>query len=58
MYIKYKSENQFEKYIGTGFIILCLTILVSIVGILGYTLHIDKEKVDISPSTNINQSNQ
>ena len=47
-----------EKYLGIGFIILCLAVLVGIVGILGYQLYIDKEKVEISPATNINQSNK
>lgn len=47
-----------EKYIGIGFVILCLSVLAGVVGILGYQFHMDKEKVDISPATaNINQSN-
>lgn len=47
-----------EKYIGIGFVILCLSVLAGVVGILGYQMHISKEKVDISPATaNINQSN-
>ena len=33
-----------EKYLGIGFIILCLSVLVGIIGILGYHLYIDKEK--------------
>ena len=45
-----------ETYLGIGFVILCLCVLVGIVGILGYQLYIDKEKVEISPATNINQS--
>lgn len=46
-----------EKYIGIGFVILCLSVLAGIIGILGYQLHLDKEKVDISPANaNINQS--
>lgn len=45
-----------EKYLGIGFVILCLAVLVGIVGILGYKLYIDKEKIDISPATTINQS--
>jgi Na+-transporting methylmalonyl-CoA/oxaloacetate decarboxylase gamma subunit len=48
-----------EKYIGIGFVILCLAILAGVVGILGYQMNISKEKVDISPATaNINQSNK
>ena len=48
-----------EKYIGIGFVILCLTVLAGVVGILGYQFQMDKEKVDISPArTNINQFNK
>lgn len=39
-----------EKYIGIGFVILCLAVLAGVVGILGYQIHIDKEKADISPA--------
>lgn len=47
-----------DKYIGIGFIILCLAVLAGIVGILGYHFYADKEKIDISPaSANINFSN-
>ena len=47
-----------EKYIGIGFVILCLSVLAGVVGILGYQIHIDKEKADISPArANISQSN-
>ncbi len=46
-----------EKYIGIGFVILCLTVLAGVIGILGYQFHLDKEKVDIRPATaNINQN--
>ena len=46
-----------EKYIGIGFIILCAAILVGIIGIVRYQFHLDKEKVDISPTkTNINDN--
>ena len=48
-----------DKYIGIGFIILCLAVLAGIVGILGYRFYLDKEKVDISPAnTYTNQSNK
>lgn len=48
-----------EKYIGIGFVILCLAVLAGIVGILGYHFYADKEKIDISPaSANINLSNK
>ena len=47
-----------EKYIGIGFVILCLAVLAGVIGVLGYQFHLDKEKVDISPAeANINQSN-
>ena len=39
-----------EKYIGAGFVILCLTLLVGIIGILGYQIHIHKKIVDIRPT--------
>lgn len=46
-----------EKYIGIGFVILCLAVLAGVIGVLGYQIHLDKEKVDISPAeANINQS--
>lgn len=46
-----------EKYIGIGFVILCLAVLAGVIGVLGYQFHLDKEKVDISPAeANINQS--
>lgn len=56
---KYKRRRcHMEKYIGIGFVILCLAVLAGVVGILGYQFHADKEKVDISPAkANINQSN-
>lgn len=48
-----------EKYIGIGFVILCLAVLAGVVGILGYQIHIDKEKADISPAkANISQFNK
>ena len=45
-----------EMYIGIGFVFLCLAVLVEIIGIIGYQLFINKEKVDISPIANINKS--
>lgn len=55
--IQKKEVIPMEKYIGIGFVILCLSVLAGIIGILGYQLHLDKEKVDISPANaNINQS--
>ncbi len=46
-----------EKFIGIGFVILCVAILVGITGVLRYQVSIHKEKVEISPVTEINQSN-
>ena len=46
-----------DNYIGIGFVILCLCVLVSILGIFGYQLYKDKEKTDISPAkANISKS--
>lgn len=54
-----EGGKTMEKYIGVGFVILCLAVLAGIVGILRYQLHVDKEKVDISPANAyINQSNK
>ncbi len=48
-----------QKYIGIGFVILCLSVLAGIIGILRYQFKLSKEKVDISPAdANINQSNK
>ncbi len=46
-----------KKFISIGFMFLCLAILVGIMGIFGYQLFINKEKVDVSPVTEINQFN-
>lgn len=46
-----------DIYLGIGFVVLCLAVLVGIVGIVRYKLYIDKEKIEISPVTEINQSN-
>lgn len=46
-----------NKYIGIGFMFLCLAILVGTIGIFGYQFVLNKESVDISPVTNINQPN-
>lgn len=45
-----------EMYIGLGFVFLCLSILVGIIGIIQYQIFINKEKIDISSATNTNQS--
>ena len=46
-----------EKYLGIGFIILCVAVLVGIAGILGYHVSLHKEKIEITPADNSNQSN-
>ena len=46
-----------NKYISIWFMFLCLAVLAGIIGIFGYQFVLSKEKVDISPVTNINQSN-
>jgi hypothetical protein len=45
-----------EMYIGIGFVLLCLAVLAGIIGILRYQLSANKEKIEISPATEINQS--
>ncbi len=45
-----------EKYLGIGFVVLCVAVLVGIAGILGYQVSLHKEKIEISPATEINQS--
>ena len=47
-----------EVYIGIGFIFLCLAVLVGMVGIVKCHFSLSKEKVEISPVTEINQSNK
>jgi len=47
-----------QKYIGVGFVILCLAVLAGVIGCFGYQFYAGKEKVDISPAeAYINQSN-
>ena len=47
-----------ERYLGIGFIILCLSVLAGVICNYGYELHIGKEEADISPAkTNISASN-
>ena len=45
-----------EYFIGVGFVVLSIAVLVGICGIVGYAIHIHKKKVDISPKTNIDNS--
>ena len=46
-----------ETYIGIGFIILCFSILVFVTGLIGYTIRLTKEKLDVRPSNNTSSSN-
>lgn len=46
-----------NKYISIGFMFLCLALLVGMIGVFGYQLFINKEKVEVSPATYLNQSN-
>ena len=46
-----------EKYLGIGFVILCIAVLVGIIGVVGYQFYVSKEKVDISSGkTNTNNN--
>ena len=47
---KERGAKPMEIYIGIGFVILCLAILVGIIGIFKYQFSLSKEKVDISPN--------
>ena len=47
-----------EMYIGIGFIFLCFAVLASIIGYFGYQLYLAKEKIEITPADNSNQSNK
>lgn len=39
-----------EKYIGIGFVILCLSILVFVIALFNYTLKITKKELDVAPT--------
>lgn len=39
-----------EMYIGIGFIILCLSVLVFVVALFNYTLKITKKELDVAPT--------
>ena len=50
-------EKSFLQYVGISFVIICITYLVIIITTSGYSLHINKKNIDISPSkTNINSN--
>ncbi len=44
-------------YVGIGFIFLCLAVLVGVVGIFGYKLFCDREKVEVAPKDNTQPKN-
>ncbi len=47
-----------ETFLGIGFVVLSVAVLVGICGIVGYNIHIHKKDVDISScKTNANESN-
>ena len=58
MLIQTEGGVPMEKYLGIGFIILCVALLVGITGIVGYQISIHKEKIEITPADNFNQSNK
>jgi len=37
-------------YIGVGFIILCLSFLIFVTGIVGYSFKLTKKELDVAPS--------
>ena len=43
-----------DIYIEIGFIFLCISVLVGIIGIIKYHFLMTKEKIDIGPATDIN----
>ena len=46
-----------EAYIGIGFVILCLAILVFIVALVNYSIRLDKKELDIGPNKTTSSSN-
>lgn len=47
-----------EIYIGIGFIILCLAILVFVAGIVGYTIKLTRKELGVAPSKSTSSSNE
>ena len=46
-----------EIYIGIGFIILCLALLVFVTGIVGYTIKLTRKELDVAPTKSTSSSN-
>lgn len=46
-----------EIYIGIGFIILCLALLVFVAGIVGYAIKLTRKELDVAPSKSTSSSN-
>ena len=44
------GEFSMETFIGIGFIVLCMAVLIGISGIVRYCIHIHKKNIDISPA--------
>ncbi len=40
-----------EHYIGVGFIVLCLAILVFVCGLVHYNLRVSKKELDVATTT-------
>ena len=48
-----------DSFIGIGFVVLSVAVLIGICGIVGYGNHIHKKDVDISPAqTKVNKPKQ
>ena len=56
------EEGRFismDSFIGIGFVVLSVAVLIGICGIVGYGIHIHKKDVDISPAqTKVNKPKQ
>ena len=47
-----------EYFLGIGFVVLSIAVLIGICGIVGYCIHIHNKKIDISSGkTDINKFN-
>ena len=53
----YKGGGKMEIYIGIGFIILCLALLVFVTGIVGYTIKLTRKELDVAPTKSTSSSN-
>lgn len=43
--------------VGIGFIILCFTTLMFVIGLFGYIVHLDKKEFDATPKQASNSNN-